>query len=60
MARSMETIRGVKPEELDNYNPEAFDARRNDDGTYDLIPVLWMNQEEFNEYAWGCGDCRDD
>jgi hypothetical protein len=58
--RSMETIKGVKPEELDNYNPEAFDAVKQPDGTYDLIPVRWMNQEEFFDYAYGCGDRDED
>lgn len=56
MSRSMATITGVKPEDLNEYNPAAFDAEKQPDGTYHLIPVRWMNQEEYNEVQYGCGD----
>lgn len=60
MARSMQTITGVTREQLDDYNPEAFDAKIQPDGTYHLIPVRWMNQEEYNDVQYGCGDDRDE
>lgn len=53
--RSMETIRGVTSEGLNEYNPEAFDAVAQPDGTFDLVPVRWMNEGEYNEYHFGCG-----
>lgn len=57
--RDMTPIKDVKPEELDNYNPVFFDAVRQPDGNYTLVPVRWTNQDEYNRYQYGCGDCGD-
>lgn len=50
-----ETIRGVKAEDLDNYNPERYDAVKNADGTFDLVPVRWWDQASYNAVQYGCG-----
>lgn len=55
MARSMQPITGVTEQQLSDYNPEAFDAHKQPNGTYTLVPVRWMNQEEYNEVEYGCG-----
>jgi hypothetical protein len=52
----MQTIKGVTQEQLNEYNPEAFDAYKQPDGTYDLVPVRWMNQEEYDNVQYGCGE----
>ena len=57
--RSMQPITGVTLEGLDEYNPAAFDAVAQPDGTFTLVPVRWMNQEEFMECAYGCGNEQD-
>lgn len=54
--RSMNPIRGLTREQLDEYNPEAFDCKLEADGSYTLIPVRWMNQEEYFEVEYGCGE----
>jgi hypothetical protein len=56
VARSLEPVVGVTEDQLNDYSPEAFDAVRQPDGTFTLVPVLWTNQEEFMEYAYGCGE----
>jgi len=50
------TIYNVKPEELDNYNPDRYDAVPNADGTFNLVPVRWWDQASYNEYQYGCGE----
>lgn len=54
MPRDLTPIPGVT--DLDAYDPAAFDAVRQPDGTYTLYPVRWTTQTEFEDYAFGCGD----
>lgn len=54
--RSMATIKNVAAADLNNYSPAEYDAKLNDDGTYNLIPLRWTNQAEFMDYAFGTGN----
>lgn len=48
----------VPESELDNYNPDRFDAYDNGDGTYRLVPVLWWDDASYANYQgdpWGEG-----
>lgn len=53
--RSLQTITGISKEGLNDFSPDAFDAIEQPDGTFNLVPLLWTNQAEFIEYAYGCG-----
>lgn len=53
-------IYGVYPDDLDNYNPDHYDARLQPDGTYNLVPLMWTNQAEFMEHAFGTGEELDE
>lgn len=44
------TITGISAAELDDYNPERFDAVLQPDGTYNLVPVLWWDQASYLDY----------
>lgn len=35
------TVRGVTKEGLNGFNPDCYDARKEEDGTYTLIPLMW-------------------
>lgn len=43
-------IRNVTADQLDSYDPARYDARKNDDGTYDLTPVLWWDDASYARY----------
>ena len=46
----MKTITGVTLEQLDNYNPDRYDAKEQVDGTFTLVPVLWWNDASYAAY----------
>lgn len=48
-------INGVTAEELENYNPEFYDAIPQPGGTFDLVPVKWWDQASYNDYQYGTG-----
>lgn len=49
-------IYGVRPEDLEKYSLDHYDARLQLDGTYTMVPLMWTNQAEFMEYAFGTGE----
>lgn len=36
--------------ELDNYNPERYDAKWNNDGSVTLYPLLWWDDASYIRY----------
>ena len=44
------TVEGVTEEELTEFDPSRYDARKQDDGTYTLVPLLWWDEASYATY----------